>query len=324
MQVLIVKTSSMGDVLHTLPALTDAAHALPEIRFDWVVEENFAQIPTWHPAVRRVISVAIRRWRKNWFGTATRQERCDFKRQLQQERYDAVIDAQGLMKSAALVTRVARGEKHGLDCKSAREPFASWFYHQRHDVSKQQHAIERIRQLFAASLDYPLPTTAGDYAIAGHFTPATGGEAYLVFLHATTRAGKHWPEAHWRTLIQLAADAGYRIKLPWGTEQEQLRARRLAEGFSAAKVLPPLSLAEVAAQLAGARAIVSVDTGLGHLAAALDRPNLTLYGPTDPGLIGGYGRHQQARRADDGNMESLTAEHVWRTLQPMLPPKEQG
>ncbi|WMQ74052.1 MAG: Lipopolysaccharide heptosyltransferase 1 [Sodalis sp.] len=321
MQVLIVKTSSMGDVLHTLPALTDATQALPGIRFDWVVEENFTQIPTWHPAVRQVIPVAIRRWRKNWFGTTTRQERCDFKRQLQQERYDAIIDAQGLMKSAALVTCVARGEKHGLDCKSAREPFASWFYSQRHDVSKQQHAIERIRQLFAASLDYPFPITTGDYAIASHFTTGTGGEAYLVFLHSTTRASKHWPETHWRKLIQLAADAGYRIKLPWGTEQEQLRARRLAEGFSTAQVLPPLSLAEVAARLVGARAIVSVDTGLSHLAAALDQPNLTLYGSTDPKLIGGYGRHQQALRADDGNMESLTAEHVWQTLQPMLPPR---
>lgn len=324
MQVLIVKTSSMGDVLHTLPALTDAVHALPGISFDWVVEENFAQIPTWHPAVRRVILVAMRRWRKNWFGAATRQERYNFKQQLQQERYDVVIDAQGLIKSAALVTRMTHGEKHGLDCKSAREPLASWFYHQRHDVSKQQHAIERIRQLFTVSLGYSLPTTPGDYAIAGHFTPVTSSETYLVFLHSTTCADKHWPEALWRTLIQLVTEAGYRIKLPWGTEQEQLRARRLAEGFSAAQVLPPLSLAEVAALLAGARAIVSVDTGLSHLVAALDQPNLTLYGPTDPRLIGGYGRYQQALRANDGNMESLTAEHVWRTFQPMLPPKEHG
>ncbi|WP_274865934.1 glycosyltransferase family 9 protein, partial [Serratia marcescens] len=113
MQVLIVKTSSMGDVLHTLPALTDALQAIPDIRFDWVVEEGFSQIPTWHPAVDRVIPVAIRRWRKNWFGNDTRQQRCDFKRALQERRYDVVIDAQGLIKSAALITRIAKGNKHG-------------------------------------------------------------------------------------------------------------------------------------------------------------------------------------------------------------------
>lgn len=136
MRVLIVKTSSMGDVLHTLPALTDAMQAIPGIRFDWVVEEGFTQIPGWHPAVDRVIPVAIRRWRKNWFGSETRQQRCDFKREVQSRTYDAVIDAQGLIKSAALITRVAKGEKHGQDCKSAREPFASWFYNQRHEIDK--------------------------------------------------------------------------------------------------------------------------------------------------------------------------------------------
>ena len=116
MHVLIVKTSSMGDVLHTLPALTDAMNALPDIRFDWVVEEGFSQIPSWHPAVDKVIPVAIRRWRKNWFGSDTRQERCDFKRVVQQRHYDLVIDAQGLIKSAARITRIAKGVGHGPDC----------------------------------------------------------------------------------------------------------------------------------------------------------------------------------------------------------------
>lgn len=189
MQVLIVKTSSMGDVLHTLPALTDAMQAIPGIRFDWVVEEGFSQIPTWHPAVDRVIPVAIRRWRKNWFGSETRQQRCDFKRVVQERDYDVVIDAQGLIKSAALITRIAKGSKHGQDSKSAREPFASWFYNHRHDIDKQQHAVERTRELFAKSLGYEKPDNKGDYAIAARFLthlPADAGQ-YLVFLHATTR-----------------------------------------------------------------------------------------------------------------------------------------
>ncbi|MBF7982328.1 MULTISPECIES: lipopolysaccharide heptosyltransferase RfaC [Rahnella] len=320
MRVLIVKTSSMGDVLHTLPALTDAMQAIPGIRFDWVVEEGFTQIPGWHPAVDRVIPVAIRRWRKNWFGSETRQQRCDFKREVQSRTYDAVIDAQGLIKSAALITRVAKGEKHGQDCKSAREPFASWFYNQRHEIDKKQHAVERTRELFAKSLGYEKPAIQGDYAIAARFLshPPEDAGQYLVFLHATTRADKHWPEEHWRELIGLFSTQNIRIKLPWGAEHEYQRALRLAEGFSFVEVLPKLSLQNVAEVLAGAKAVVSVDTGLSHLTAALDRPNITLYGPTDPGLIGGYGKNQFVLKADGNSLENLKAGQVFDRLDDIL------
>lgn len=129
---------------------------------------------------------------------------------------------------------------------------------------------------------------SGDYAIAQHFLRETEEHAapYLVFLHATTRDDKHWPETHWRRLIELMQPCGIHIKLPWGAEHERQRAERLAAGFSHVEVLPKLTLAQVAAQLAGANAVVSVDTGLSHLTAALDRPNITIFGPTDPGLIG--------------------------------------
>lgn len=321
MQVLIVKTSSMGDVLHTLPALTDAMRAIPGIRFDWVVEEGFSQIPTWHPAVDRVIPVAIRRWRKNWFGSETRQQRCDFKRVVQERDYDVVIDAQGLIKSAALITRIAKGNKHGQDSKSAREPFASWFYNHRHDIDKKQHAVERTRELFAKSLGYDKLDSYGDYAIAARFLshlPADAGQ-YLVFLHATTRDEKHWPEDHWRDLIALTTASGLKIKLPWGAEHERQRALRLAEGFPQVEVLPKLSLQQVAEVLAGAKAVVSVDTGLSHLTAALDRPNITLFGPTDPGLIGGYGQNQFACRPQTGNkMADISADNVMSLLSPLL------
>ena len=314
MRVLIVKTSSMGDVLHTLPALTDAMQAIPGIRFDWVVEEGFAQIPSWHEAVDRVIPVAIRRWRKAWFSAPVKAERKAFRDAVRAVRYDAIIDAQGLVKSAALVTRLAHGVKHGMDWSTAREPLASLFYNRKHHIARRQHAVERTRELFAVSLGYAKPQTQGDYAIARHFTGEAETQPYAVFLHATTRDDKHWPEEHWRTLIALLADNGLRIKLPWGAPHEEARARRLADGFDFVDVLPKMSLSDVAQTLAGARFVVSVDTGLSHLTAALDRPNITLYGPTDPGLIGGYGKNQYARRSDSGKMLALDANAVKLTL----------
>ncbi|WP_110877141.1 lipopolysaccharide heptosyltransferase RfaC [Franconibacter helveticus] len=329
MRVLIVKTSSMGDVLHTLPALTDAMLAIPGIRFDWVVEEGFAQIPSWHAAVERVLPVAIRRWRKDWFSAPVKAERRAFRESLRAVKYDAVIDAQGLIKSAALVTRLARGAKHGMDWHSAREPLASLFYNKRHRIEKQQHAVERTRELFAKSLGYAKPQTKGDYAIAQHFLQNLPDDAgrYAVFLHATTRDDKHWPESHWRKLIALMAPTGLRIKLPWGAPHEEARARRLAEGNSHVEVLPRMSLEQVAHVLAGARAVVSVDTGLSHLTAALDRPNVTLYGPTDPGLIGGYGQNQHTCRPENSTqLNDLPAAAVFAALAPLLAnkPSESG
>ena len=312
MRVLIVKTSSMGDVLHTLPALTDAQQAIPGIQFDWVVEEGFAQIPSWHAAVDRVIPVAIRRWRKAWFSAPIKVERKAFRDAVRLQQYDAIIDAQGLVKSAALVTRLARGVKHGMDWSTAREPLASLFYNHKHHIAKQQHAVERTRELFAKSLGYAKPQSQGDYAIAQHFVNECNADTgqYAVFLHATTRDDKHWPEANWRELIELLNNTGIRIKLPWGAPHEEERAKRLAEGFPYVDVLPRMSLEEVARILAGAKFVVSVDTGLSHLTAALDRPNITLYGPTDPGLIGGYGKNQYTQQSHSGKLQDLDASLV--------------
>ncbi|HDS2649161.1 lipopolysaccharide heptosyltransferase RfaC [Klebsiella aerogenes] len=321
MRVLIVKTSSMGDVLHTLPALTDAAQAIPGIRFDWVVEEGFAQIPSWHETVERVIPVAIRRWRKAWFSAPIKAERKAFREAVKAVNYDAIIDAQGLVKSAALVTRLAHGIKHGMDWQSAREPLASLFYNRRHHIAVQQHAVERTRELFAKSLGYARPETQGDYAIARHFIRPDSpvAEPYLVFLHATTRDDKHWPEARWQELLDLLADSAVRIKLPWGAPHEEARAKRLAEGRKNVDVLPRMSLEQVAQILAGARGAVSVDTGLSHLTAALDKPNFTLYGPTDPGLIGGYGKNQHIiRPVNSSQLADLDAAAVFAQIEPLL------
>lgn len=309
MRVLVVKTSSMGDIIHTLPALTDAMHAIKGIRFDWVVEEGFQEIPHWHEAVATVIPVAIRRWRKHPLQAWRSGQWQAFKLQLQSQQYDAIIDAQGLLKSAALVVRNARGVSYGLDKQSAKEPLASRFYQHPMPVAKNLHAIERTRQLFALSLGYALDSEQqGDFNISTHFARAKQSD-YLVFNHGTTRFDKHYPEIYWQQLIQRATQQGWQVKLPWGNEVEHKRTKALAAGNSQVTVLDKLSLSEVAQVLAGAAGCISVDTGLSHLSAALDKPNLTLFGPTDPGLVGGYGKHQQILQASNylnGNTQAST------------------
>nr|WP_217433392.1 MULTISPECIES: lipopolysaccharide heptosyltransferase I [Pseudomonas] len=294
---MIIKTSSLGDVIHTLPALTDAAHAIPGIRFDWVVEEGFAEIPSWHPAVDQVIPVAIRRWRKNVWQTIKSGEWKAFKQRVRERKYDLVIDAQGLVKSAWL-TRYVKAPVAGLDRYSAREGLASRFYDRRLSVAVGQHAVERVRQLFAMALAYDLPEGIGNYGLDLDRLQLPPAAPYVVFLHGTTWATKHWPEAYWRELAERLGRSRLQVCLPWGNQAEKDRAERIAQGLNNCQVLPRLNLAGVARVLAAAKACVAVDTGLGHLAAALDVPTISLFGPTNPGLTGAYGRVQVHQASD--------------------------
>jgi len=294
MHVLIIKTSSMGDVIHTLPALTDAAKAIPDIRFDWVVEENFAEIPRWNSHVAEVIPFAFRRWRKKLFAKETYFAWRDFIKTLRAKKYDLIIDAQGLAKSA-FVTALAKGPKAGLDWQSARESLASLVYQKKYTVNFQQHAIMRARNLFSQALGYTLPTSVPEYGIDRQQfqeNSVENKEDFLVFLHGTTWATKHWPEEYWLALAKLVTQQGLKIKLPWGNMAEQQRAERIAASCNNVEVLPKLNLASVAKVLANAKAIVAVDTGLGHLAAALDIPTVSIYGPTNPILTGALGKSQ--------------------------------
>jgi len=288
----LIKTSSLGDVIHALPALTDAARAIPGIRFDWVVEEGFAEIPTWHPAVDKVIPVAIRRWRKNLWETIKSGQWRRFKQSLRERKYDLVIDAQGLLKSA-LLTRYVKAPVAGLDRQSARESLASRFYDRRLAVGRGQHAVERLRQLFAVALGYDLPATLGEYGLdRARLGDGKAKGPFVLFLHGTTWDTKHWPEVYWREMAERLGQAGIEVRLPWGNPAEHERAQRIAAGLKNAVVLPKLNLAGVAKVLVAAKACVAVDTGLGHLAAALDVPTISLFGPTNPGLTGAYGQGQ--------------------------------
>lgn len=286
MRVLLIKTSSMGDIIHTLPALTDAKKAIPDFTVDWVVEESFAEIPSWHPAVRAVIPISFRRWRKNFFAKETRQAWHKMRDTLSAEQYDYVLDAQGLVKSA-LLTRYANGLKVGLDFKSAREAWASWFYQKKLTVNFYQHAIVRMRQLFQQAFAYELPDQAIDYGLQE--VRQISAEKYVVFLHGTTWITKLWPEEYWKALATLAAASGYRIKISGGNDEEVARAERIAGVCDQVDVLPRLTISKMANLLRGANAAVAVDTGFGHLAAALNIPTVSIYGSTDPKFTGALG-----------------------------------
>lgn len=300
MHVLIVKTTSLGDIIHLLPALTDAQAAYPDIRFDWVVEGGFQEVPRWHPAVDRIIPVRFRQWRKEPFSKTTREAWAVYKSTLRERRYDKVIDAQGLIKSAFLA-RKAQGPRYGLDFRSAWEPLASLTYHHRVKVDPNQHAVVRMRQLMAGCLGYECPTTTPDYGIKSTLLTSNNQNTEantLVFVHGTTWDTKEWPVTYWQQLLKLVAAAGYRVLIPWGNEREYQRAQVIASAHENAQVLPKLSLVEIAAVLANARAAVGVDTGIGHLAAALALPMISLYGPTDPLATGAMGANQVHLKAD--------------------------
>lgn len=288
-KILLVKTSSLGDVVHNLPVASDIRAAVPAAEIDWVVEESLAAIPRLHPAVARVLPVAIRRWRSRFLDRGVREEIRAFTRELKRESYDAVIDTQGLLKSA-WVAWTARGTRHGLDFASAREPL-SFFYDRTYAVPWTMHAVERNRALAAQALGYAVPLTV-DYGISAasvKFTWLPDGQ-YAVLVHATSAPAKFWPEARWIELATRLNDRGMRSVLPWGNTAERLRAESIARPVAGAVVTPGLSLADVAAVLAGASAVTGVDTGLTHFAAALGVPTAGIYCATNPAATGLHGR----------------------------------
>lgn len=290
MRILLVKTSSLGDVIHNLPVASDIRRALPDARIDWVVEEGFAEIPRLHPAVAEVVPVAVRRWRKSLLCPATWRDIGAFRRLASAASYDAVVDTQGLVKSALLAAQ-ARGPKLGYAPDSAREPLATRFYDRRLTVPRDLHAVERNRRLAGAALGYGLDGLPLDYGIAA---PALDAEwlpanDYAVLLTATSRADKEWPEENWQALGATLIATGLRCVLPGGSAAERGRAARIAHGLGHAVAAPAMNLTQLAGLLAGARLVVGVDTGLVHLAAALGRPTLAIYCASDPVLTGVLG-----------------------------------
>ena len=284
--ILLVKTSSLGDVVHNLPVASDLRARFPQVDVDWVVEEGFADIPRLYPAVRRVIPVAVRRWRRALLSAATWRELRAYRAAVRAERYDLVLDTQGLLKSA-LLARQAEGRRAGYAAEVAREPLAARFYDAAYAIPKNQHAVERNRWLAAAALGYE-PDLPLDYGIAAAplAAPWLPAAPYCVLLTASSRADKLWPEADWLGLASALNAGGLACVLPAGSAAERTRAARLAQGMAQGLAAPPLGIAELAQLLAGARLVVGVDTGLSHLAAALGRLTFCLFAGSRPELTG--------------------------------------
>jgi heptosyltransferase-1 len=291
LQILLVKTSSMGDVIHNLPIIADIRAHFPDASFDWMVEESFAEIPRLHPDVRNIIPVAVRRWRKSIFSCNTWREIGDLKAHLNQTQYDAAIDTQGLLKSAILA-KFSHGKTYGMDYRSAREPIASLFYKCKYTVSRQQHAVSRNRTLAALALNYPIPESAPNYGL-GHTQydtelelPTQCQSAYVVFLHGTSRDSKLWPTSHWVALAHQLEQLHLKVLLPWSNSDEKNRAQEIAVQTSNVIVLPKLKLTSLAGVLGNAVLNIGVDTGLMHLSTALNKPSIAIYTDTNPEFTG--------------------------------------
>ncbi len=294
MKILIVKTSSLGDVIHCLPVIHDIHAVYPNAQIDWIVEESFADIPRLHSAINQVYTVAFRRWRKQILNTQTWSEIKQFKQLIAKNQYDAVIDTQGLLKSA-LITWLTNGVKHGYDKQSIREPIASKFYDKTYAISYQRHAVSRNRTLAALSLGYAVPRNAPDYGIQATFdSNKTPSKPFVIALHGTSRDSKLWPTEHWINLGKALRNQQLNMLLPWSNATELARAEQIANVLENAVVLPKLSIAELASIISQAKAAIGVDTGLSHLAAALNIPTIAIYTDTNPALTGVMGSQTQA------------------------------
>ncbi len=291
MRILVVKTTSMGDVVHTLPAVTDMRCALDGVQIDWLVEQPFAAIAALHPGVSRVIPIQFRKWRKRFWAADVRgmvRMRLD---ELRAHQYDWIIDFQGLLKSAVFARAARRGSRAlvaGYDRASIREPLASCLYQRTATVSRSLQAVERNRRLAAQLLGYDLPPKA-DFGIEARLDAGAHAwlprSAYAVLIPAASRVEKLWPEPDWLAVADRLKSAGLPCVLLWGSKEEHARTQRLAERAGA--IVPPfLTVADAAGLLAAARLVVGLDTGFTHLAAALGRPAVGIYCDHDPGLAG--------------------------------------
>jgi lipopolysaccharide heptosyltransferase I len=304
--ILFIKTSSLGDVIHHMPALTEARRRRPDARFSWVVEEAFAPLVRLHPAVAEVIPVAARRWRRAALAPATWRELARFVLTLREREYDEIVDTQGLFFKSALIAAIARGRRHGYDAKSIRERAAAVFYSGRHAVARDLHAVARNRALTGFALGYA-PAGPVEFGLSRDGLRDKAGPPYGILFHGTARPEKEWPEASWIALGRALSARGTSLVLPWGTDEERARSTRIAAALRGADIVVPerQPLDGMARLIAGASFAVGVDTGLLHLAGALGVPLVAIFLGSEPELTGPIGQGPLAVVGGKGSMPSV-------------------
>jgi heptosyltransferase I len=272
----------LGDVVHTLPCIADMRSAYPDAHIDWVVERGFAPLLRKVAGLRRVIACDLRKWSKAWLSGTTRSEWRAFKTDLQFSAYDAVIDLQGLTKSA-LVARTARlaagGQRFAMANRTDGSGFEAptrWLADCAIALPARIHAVDRGRMLCAAALHYPIPKYT-DYSFNVSVIPSYAATKSIVFIHGSSRDDKGWPLAHWVALGQHFVRQGIGIVLPQSNAQEEAQAQRIAAQLGNATVLPRMGLDALVEVLASCMGAIGVDSGLSHIAVGLDLPHVQLY-----------------------------------------------
>lgn len=286
MDVLIVKTSSLGDVIHALPVLSDIQRVHPDWKVAWMVEETFQDLPRLHPFCLEVVPIATRRWRKSWLGETTQRELKQVRKRLKEIQPRYVLELQGLIKSAVLA-RLSPGLHLGYRWGSARENLATLLYEQAFPVSWKQHAVERNRALAAQALAYDINGIYCDYGLNKVSSSCDPKQALLI--HLSSWQTKLWPEENWIALGHALNQQGFKCLLPSGSTVEWDRAKRIALKIPQAQALAPGPLSGMIATMQGVSIVVGVDTGLTHLATAFGLPTVALYTVTDPSATGVYG-----------------------------------
>jgi heptosyltransferase-1 len=314
-RVLIVKLSSLGDVVHTMPVVDDIRSAHPDALIDWAVEPGFAPLLRRVSGIHSTIECALRRWRKAWWTPQVRHEWREFRDALRGERYDAIIDFQGLTKSA-LVARLARGPRYGLARAtegSSHEWPARWLVDHPIEVEPRIHALDRARVLAAKVLGYDVEG-APRFGLRRQVLEAT--ERTLVFVHGTSRDDKLWPEENWIEAGRRAASVGWHIALPQAGAVERERAERIAAAIGpAAEVWPAMDLDALTDRMGAAHGVIGVDSGLSHIAVALDLPHVQIYNHPTAWRTGPLIEHGHAHQVCVEDQPTPDIDRVWRAWQ---------